>query len=159
MDSQAPFGRGLLDVIFGAGLIGLFSSIVYPVLRYLKPIAPQEGAGALRLPKEDQAKLEKEHAVIVRHGATRLLVFEDPQQRVCALSAKCTHEGCTVQYVPGDANIWCACHNGKFDLEGRVLSGPPPRPLTKWIAPREVHGGGTVGPGAPRGRPRAKAPR
>jgi Rieske Fe-S protein len=138
--------RSLLDVLLGAGLVGFLSSIVYPVLRYLKPIAPQEGAGALRLSKEDQAKLEKDHTVIVRHGAKRLLVFEDPQQRICALEAKCTHEGCTVQYVPGDSLIWCACHNGKFDLEGRVLSGPPPRPLAKWQAQRDADGAVTVAP-------------
>ena len=146
MQPKAPSRRGLLDVVVGAGVLGFFTSIVYPVLRYLKPIAPQEGAGALRLSKDDQAKLEKEHAVIVRHGATRLLVFEDPSQKLCALTAKCTHEGCTVQYVPGDANIWCACHNGKFDLDGRVLSGPPPRPLTRWSAQRDADGTITVAP-------------
>jgi Rieske Fe-S protein len=37
-----------------------------------------------------------------------------------------------VQYVPGDGIVWCACHNGRFDLDGRVLSGPPPRPLPSY---------------------------
>ena len=36
---------------------------------------------------------------------------------------------CTVQYDQEASVIWCACHNGKFDLNGRVISGPPPRPL------------------------------
>ena len=141
-----PTRRGFLDVLLGTGLAGFMASLVYPVLRYLKPIAPQEGTGALRLSKDEVDKLEKEHSLIVRHGPKRLLVFEDPQQRLCALEAKCTHEGCTVQYVPGDSLIWCACHNGKFDLEGRVISGPPPRPLAKWQAQREADGGVTVAP-------------
>jgi len=42
-----------------------------------------------------------------------------------------------VQYVAGDSVILCACHNGKYDLDGRVLSGPPPRPLAKWTCTRE----------------------
>ena len=135
-----PTRRSLLDVLLGFGFLGFFTSIVFPVLRYLKPMAPQDGAGVLRLSKDDQAKLEKEHTLIVRHGAKRLLVFEDPQQRLCALEARCTHEGCTVQYVPGDALIWCACHNGRFDLDGKVISGPPPRPLACYEARREPDG-------------------
>ena len=51
------------------GLAGFLASLIYPVLRYLKPIAPQEGAGALRLSQEEVTKLEKEHSLIVRHGA------------------------------------------------------------------------------------------
>jgi len=145
MEPQAT-RRSLLDVLLGSGLLGFFASIVYPMLRYLKPIAPQDGAGALRLNKDEQAKLEKEHSLIVRHGAKRILVFEDPQQKLCALEARCTHEGCTVQYVPGDSLIWCACHNGRFDLEGRVISGPPPRPLARWLAQRDPDGAVTVAP-------------
>ena len=78
--------------------------------------------------------------LIVRAGAARILVFEDAQQKLRALDARCTHEGCTVQYVPGDSVIWCACHNGKFDLDGRVLSGPPPRPLAGYGCQREPDG-------------------
>ena len=146
---KPPSRRGFLDLLLGAGLAGFVGSVVYPVLRYLKPMAPQEGAGALRLSHDELARLEKEHSLIVRHGARRLLVFEDPQQRLCALEARCTHEGCTVQYVPGDSLIWCACHDGRFDLEGRVISGPPPRPLAKWQAQREADGAVTVSPPRP----------
>ena len=46
-----------------------------------------------------------------------------------AFSAVCTHLNCTVQYQEARREIWCACHNGTYDLEGRVASGPPPKPL------------------------------
>jgi len=59
---------------------------------------------------------------------------------VRALSAKCTHEGCTVSYVPGESLIWCACHNGRYDLQGRVLSGPPPKPLAEYAVHRDSDG-------------------
>ena len=37
-----------------------------------------------------------------------------------------------VQYHQHDEVIWCPCHNGKFDLNGQVISGPPPRPLESY---------------------------
>jgi Rieske Fe-S protein len=37
-----------------------------------------------------------------------------------------------VQYRAPDKVIWCACHNGFYDLEGRNVSGPPPRPLERY---------------------------
>jgi len=124
--SEGPTRRSVVDVLLGAGALGFLASIVYPVLRYLKPIAPQDGAGALRLTRDELARLEKEHSLIVRHGPTRILVFEDPQQRLRACEARCTHEGCTVQYVPGESVVWCACHNGRCDPDGSVSVAKSP---------------------------------
>ena len=145
--ATTPSRRSLLDFLLGAGVLGWLASIAYPVLRYLKPISPQTGAAPLRLTREETGKLEKERSLILRSGSTRVLVFEDAEQRLRAVEARCTHEGCTVQYVPGDSNIWCACHNGRFDLEGRVISGPPQRPLARWTAQRETDGSVVVVPG------------
>jgi Rieske Fe-S protein len=142
--AERPTRRGILDVLLGVGAFGFFASIVYPVLRYLKPLGPQESSGALRLTRDEIGRLDKEHSLILKHGPTRILLFEDSEQRLRALEARCTHEGCTVQYVPGDSVIWCACHNGRFDLDGRVLAGPPPRPLARWLAQREPDGGVSV---------------
>ena len=55
-----------------------------------------------------------------------------------ALSATCTHLLWTVQYRPDLKEIWCPCHNGIYDLNGRNVSGPPPRPLDVF----DVHLGG-----------------
>jgi Rieske Fe-S protein len=49
-----------------------------------------------------------------------------------AFTAVCTHLNCTVQYRDDLKEIWCACHNGHFDLNGQVISGPPPRPLKEY---------------------------
>jgi cytochrome b6-f complex iron-sulfur subunit len=148
--APASSRRSVLDFLLGIGVLGWIASIAYPILRYLRPISPQDGNGPRRLTREEAERLERERVLIVRHGPTRVLLFEDSEQRLRALEARCTHEGCTVQYVPGDSLVWCACHNGRFDLEGHVLSGPPPRPLARWIAQREADGGVTVAP-APRG--------
>jgi cytochrome b6-f complex iron-sulfur subunit len=132
--------RSVLDLLLGAGVLGWMGSVFFPVLRYLKPLGAQTQNGPIKLNDEERAKLEKERAVIVRAGAARVLVLEDSEQKLRAMSAKCTHEGCTVQYVPGESVIWCACHNGRFDLDGRVLAGPPPRPLEKYVCQREADG-------------------
>ena len=132
--------RGFIDALLGLGFAGTLASVIYPVLRYLRPLAPSGAQGLLKISRDDQARLEREHMLIVRAGATRILVFEDAQQKLRALDARCTHEGCTVQFVPGESLIWCACHNGKFDLDGRVLSGPPPRPLARFSCQRAADG-------------------
>ena len=149
--AERPTRRSLLDLLLGVGGLGFIASIVYPVLRYLMPLAPQGGSGALRLTRDEIGRLEKEHSLILKHGPTRVLVFEDSEQRLRALEARCTHEGCTVQYVPGDSVIWCACHNGRFDLDGRVIAGPPPRPLARWLAQREPDGSVSVAKAPPEG--------
>ena len=132
--------RGFIDIMLGLGSFGAAASVIYPVLRYLKPLGPSGAQGPVKLTKEEQARLEREKMLIVRAGTTRILVFEDGQQQLRALDARCTHEGCTVQFVPGESLIWCACHNGKFDLDGKVLSGPPPRPLAQYSCQREADG-------------------
>ena len=132
--------RGFIDVLLSLGFVGSLASVIYPVLRYLKPLGPSGAQGPLKLTKDDLARLDREHMLIVRAGPARILVFEDPQQKLRALDARCTHEGCTVQYVPGESLVWCACHNGKFDLEGRVLAGPPPRPLARYVCQRDPDG-------------------
>lgn len=137
-----PTRRNLIDWLIGLGFTGWFASVVYPVVRYLAPLSSSAG-GAVRLAAEDLSKLDRGQFVIVRSGDARVIVLQvDGALR--ALDAKCTHEGCTVQFVPGERVVWCACHNGRFDLEGRVLAGPPPRPLGKWIATRDADGGVVV---------------
>jgi len=132
--------RRFLDIIVGAGLLGWLATVLYPVLRYLKPLSGAGPGGPIKLSADEATRLEREHYVIVRSGTSRVLVFEDPAQGLRALSAKCTHEGCTVQYLPGESIVWCACHNGRYGLDGRVLAGPPPRPLAQYDAQRDADG-------------------
>ncbi len=140
--------RSFLDLLLSAGFLAWLASVAYPVLRYLRPLGTAGPGGPIKLKADDLAKLERDHLVILRAGTTKILVFQDANQQVRALDAKCTHEGCTVQYVPGESVVWCACHNGRFDVDGRVLSGPPPRPLKRYLAQREPDGSVTVTPEA-----------
>jgi len=130
----SPERRSLLNLLLAGGLLGWMGTVVYPVLRYLSPLRESARADEAVLGDKAKRDLLDNGFAIVALGTDRVLVFRDPAQRLRATSAKCTHEGCTVRYKADEGLIWCACHNGKFDLEGRVISGPPPRPLLAFKA-------------------------
>jgi cytochrome b6-f complex iron-sulfur subunit len=132
--------RRFIDLLLGTAALGWLVSLVYPIIRYLTPL-PQTGAtGPTRLTRDEAAKLEQNKFVIVPVSGHRVIVLQS-QDQLFAFSAKCTHEGCTVTFLPGQSAIWCPCHDGRFDLSGRVVSGPPPQPLAKYVAKRQPDGG------------------
>lgn len=139
--------RSVLDLLLGIGVLGWVGSIVFPVLKYLKPLSAAGPEGPIHLNPEQLAQLSKEKFVILRAGPARVLVFEDAASEVRSLSAKCTHEGCTVQFSKDEQAIVCACHNGRFDLDGRNISGPPPRPLTQFAVLKDEAGNISVNMG------------
>jgi cytochrome b6-f complex iron-sulfur subunit len=133
--------RAFLDLLLGASVLGWVAAMAYPIIRYLKPL-PQTGAsGPTHLTRDEASKLEQKRFVIVPVSGQRVIVLQTPDQQLLAFSAKCTHEGCTITYQPGQSVLWCPCHDGRFDLNGRVLSGPPPQPLLKYAARRQPDGG------------------
>jgi cytochrome b6-f complex iron-sulfur subunit len=48
-----------------------------------------------------------------------------------AFSPVCTHFGCFINWDSNKKIFLCPCHAGKYDIDGNVLSGPPPKPLKK----------------------------
>ncbi len=132
--------RSILNLLLKVGVVGWLASVLYPVVRYLTPLPLVGPGGPVRLTRSEVTKLERDKFAIVPVGRRRVLVLEDSEGELRALDAKCTHEGCTVRYVPRDELIWCACHNGRFDLRGRVLAGPPPRPLATYPIQRDEDG-------------------
>ncbi len=53
-------------------------------------------------------------------------------QEFVAFSINCTHLGCPLRWLPDADLFMCPCHGGVFYKDGRVASGPPPRPLTRY---------------------------
>ena len=60
-----------------------------------------------------------------------VFIVWDGGQNVHALSATCTHLGCQVRWDADSTRFRCPCHGGVFDAQGRVIEGPPPRPLDR----------------------------
>jgi len=73
--------------------------------------------------------LQPNSGKIFRFGSRPGLLIRTANGEYRAMSATCTHLSCTVQYRADLHEVWCACHNGMYDLNGRNVSGPPPRPL------------------------------
>jgi Rieske Fe-S protein len=121
--------RGFVNFFLGGTAAVFIAAIGYHVLRFLTPpaadqaVADSVSAGRIEEYSQGSGK-------IVKFGNKPALVLRDKQGEFKAFIAICTHLDCTVQYVPDDNIIWCACHNGKYDVNGINISGPPPRPLT-----------------------------
>lgn len=128
-DSRLATRRRLLNALLGGSFLSWAAVVFFPILKYLKRPPEASGGSQMALSDEDKKKIGQAGFAIVRLGTDRVIVFSDAQNRMHALQAKCTHEGCTVTYKADEGLVWCACHNGKFAFDGRVISGPPPRPL------------------------------
>jgi Rieske Fe-S protein len=60
------------------------------------------------------------------------ILVRKPDGTVAAFSQKCTHLSCAVYYSAEHNRLECPCHEGYFSIDtGRVLQGPPPRPLPR----------------------------
>ncbi len=140
--------RALLKRLLGVGILGWLGTILYPVAKYLVP--PPVGEANVTSMKIGPADEEwPEPFKIIQFGRKPVIVLKDHQGNYRALSALCTHLACIVQYRREENFIWCACHNGQFDLAGNVLSGPPPASLETydvnitedgeiWVSQRQV---------------------
>jgi cytochrome b6-f complex iron-sulfur subunit len=133
----APMGqpesdrRDFLKYVLGGGLLAWLAAVLYPVMAYLKP--PKQGEVEVTSVKAGKVSaMEKDSGVIVRFGTKPVILVRNAAGEFRAFSATCTHLDCTVQYRKDMGLIWCACHNGRYDLNGRNVAGPPPRPLDEY---------------------------
>ena len=129
--NQGVSRRRFLDYLLGTGLLLWLASVLYPVTRFLIP--PQLAAAdvtSVEAAKVDE--LAPNSFKIFRFGRKPAILVRRSDGSYRALSARCTHLDCTVQYQPDTEQIWCACHNGRYDTDGRNVSGPPPRPLERY---------------------------
>ena len=83
---------------------------------------PIDGVKLFRYPAEHDT------AILVRTAADTFVAY----------SQKCTHLSCSVFYAVERKRLECPCHEGYFAVDsGRVLQGPPPRPLPRILLKRE----------------------
>jgi len=112
----------------GSGFLATAVAFIYPVVRYLIPPTISDlGSDAVVAGRVGDLKLNS--GKIFRFGNRPGLLIRTANGEYRAMSATCTHLSCTVQYRDDLREVWCACHNGKYNLDGRNISGPPPRPL------------------------------
>lgn len=123
--------RKFTNVFLGGSLLGTIASFLYPTIRYLIPPRQAE-ALAKRVAAAGVGELAPNSAKLLRFGSSPALLVHTAEGELRAFSAICTHLSCTVRYESDTGTILCPCHNGRFDLAGNVISGPPPRPLESY---------------------------
>jgi cytochrome b6-f complex iron-sulfur subunit len=124
--------RSVVEFILGAGVVGSLLSFIYPVLRYLIPPAVVDMGGDEVIAAK-VGELQANGSKIFRFGNRPGLLLLTAEGEYRAMSATCTHLSCTVQLRKDLHQVWCACHNGLYDLNGHNVSGPPPRPLESFL--------------------------
>ncbi len=123
--------RDFLKLFLTGGLIGVTAITIYPIVSFLNPPKQTDvEVTSVNAGKIDE--LKPGDSKIIRFGNKPVIIIRIDDKNFRALSATCTHLDCTVQYKKDEKIIWCACHNGKYDLFGKNVSGPPPRPLDKY---------------------------
>ncbi len=121
--------RRFLSFLFGlATAIGL-GAFVAPLVRYAYPV----------IKPEEYPKIKVASVSDVTSDGVRFDYQDVPSELIqlnnksfAAYSLVCTHLGCIVKWEANNHIFHCPCHGGKFDETGKNISGPPPKPLTKY---------------------------
>lgn len=124
----SPCRRKLLKGILGLlGALGL-GSLFYSGYKFLDPeaIGPREIVVPLK-------EIPAGKTFPLKMGNTPGILIHDEEGNFKAFSLVCTHMACVVSWLSEKKEFYCPCHDGYFDADGKVLSGPPPAPLERWL--------------------------
>lgn len=127
-----PGRRRFLNYLLGTGFGATLIAIFYPIIKFITPPqvieATQNSVTAGKV-----SELALNSGKIFKFGNKPGLLIRSASGELKAFSAVCTHLDCIVQYEPEKRQIWCACHNGQYNLSGQNVGGPPPRPLEEYV--------------------------
>ncbi|MCP4703444.1 MAG: ubiquinol-cytochrome c reductase iron-sulfur subunit [candidate division Zixibacteria bacterium] len=133
--------RGFFEILATGGILGVCAMIFYPIWKYITP--PESGEANLSQIKLDFSRAdieaEEKKSKTFKFGRKLGIIIVASDGTLKAMAATCTHLDCTVQHRPDLGIIWCSCHNGRYDLDGNNISGPPPRPLEQYVV-NEIDG-------------------
>jgi len=124
---------GLLTLAVGIPLIGY---VLTPAIRRRKSsqwatLGDLSSFPATGEPEPVQYSLVTQDSWITKQDSRTLYLKIVPGQKPVAFSPICTHLGCGVAWDEKQKKFFCPCHGGVYDINGNVLAGPPPRPLTR----------------------------
>lgn len=134
MDNQVPSDRRrFLNWFLGTSAGSLVVAVLYPVARFVSPPrVPEASTNQVEAGLTNDPELLEKGFRIIRFGQEPVIVVRVSDTEIYANSATCTHLDCVVEFRKDKSQIWCNCHNGAYDLTGRNVAGPPPKPLTPY---------------------------
>ena len=127
----SPTRRAFVNWFLGTTVGALLVSVLYPVLRFVSPPRiPEAATNQVEAGATNDPELLDKGFKIVRFGADPVILVRVTDTDYRAFSATCTHLDCIVGFRKEKTDIFCNCHGGVYDLTGRNVGGPPPKPLT-----------------------------
>jgi Rieske Fe-S protein len=131
MEQQLGRRRQFLNYLLGTSTGATLVAIFYPIIKFVIPPQITEATqNSVVAGKVNELAVNS--GKVFKFGNQPGLLIRAPSGDLKAFSAVCTHLDCIVQYRPDGKDIWCACHNGRYDLNGQNIGGPPPRPLEEY---------------------------
>ena len=128
---KPPSRRTFVNWFLGTTVGALFASVLYPIIRFVSPPRiPEAATNQVEAGLTNDPELLEKGFKIVRFGADPVILVKVSDTDFRAFTATCTHLDCVVGYRKDKSDIFCNCHGGAYDLTGRNVSGPPPKPLT-----------------------------
>jgi cytochrome b6-f complex iron-sulfur subunit len=128
-DEKKISRRSFLDYLIGGSIIVSTLAVLGGILTYIYP--PKKEGGAERTERVEVAPLAD-----LPVGKAKPVVYLDKNVMVMhvkaglfAVDMKCTHLGCMVEWEESSQILKCPCHAAFFDYQGKVISGPAPKPL------------------------------
>jgi len=125
LDPPKVTRRSFLSIASFASFLAAALTAVAGMLRLPKPAVLPGPVRRFKIGFAEQFAMGSE----IRFEAENVFVFRDAEG-VYAVSATCTHLGCTV--ARAGSGFECPCHGSKFTEMGNVTAGPAPRPLP-WL--------------------------
>ncbi len=123
---------GLIGTAVGVPLVGYAIS---PALRKDKTNWIEAGAiGNIKqaVPQKLEYVLVKQDGWVEESVKKTLWVLTKDGQNFMAYDPRCTHLGCAYSWQEEKSRFFCPCHDGIYDIDGKVIGGPPPRPLDRY---------------------------
>ncbi len=129
--AHSPSRRTFLDYLVGSSALATLAAIFYPILKFMTPPQIIESTESSVVAAK-VSEIPKNSGKIFKFGNKPGILVRTDSGELKAFSATCTHLDCIVQYRPDTKQILCACHNGQYNLNGKNIGGPPPRPLEEF---------------------------
>jgi menaquinol-cytochrome c reductase iron-sulfur subunit len=145
MDESNNLNRRQFVKVTAASIVTLITAaiglpalayIIYPATQTQEsdawiPLGPLENypVGQPTLFNFTRTKVNGWEKTVNSYGAYVVRYTEITQK---VFSSTCTHLSCRVNWRNDETDFHCPCHDGVFDMEGKVVSGPPPRPLDEY---------------------------
>lgn len=122
----------LTKLLFGWTALIVFPSL-YVIAKFLvPPLRKVNNISSMIAAKINE--MPRNSAKILKFGTKPVIVVHTETGEYKAFGATCTHLGCIIEYRGERGGYFhCNCHGGEYDLTGKNISGPPPRPLSPYV--------------------------